>query len=614
MMKSLDFGVEKGLLKVEEGTPEEGSTEMLNKDARVGVSLLSGLGKMARSMGIVPAEGSSEIQKRNLDGTGPRGEGPRSGRGLGNCPPTEEKSDGPPKSRSKPSPIFDANDKNVKDNKDHFPVPDLAHARNALARVMQYKGAPPWYTGDLKTLQEKVRSTVKAKFPGLKERKETREKAAEDIPSLIKAIDAQLMEDYPETMEDEMDKQNLMPPATDAVAEGGLPEGDLLAEGELLEEVGTPSSDDSSSSSSSSTSKSSDSSSSSDSSDSSSSSDSSDSSGSSEEEEEMVLPPLPPPPPPPLPDSAADVNDDLLEEVVDEEGKACMTGKTGVDNETPPLGVPESGEGSTGKKPPMTPGKKPGTPPPLPEEEMKTASLLSDIAGLEKKLQVSVMDSGEDISTREAINRALDVVRKTLAKEAGARGLQAEQWKGNDVAAPRDLSTGKGLPTEFPAKGSDADLAGSSVTDARKIPTYAEGEAQAPQAPDTGKDYMKIVELALRQAKELQTGQQNAAFGKGLEKATQQTVAAQGAVIAQSIQQAMEPFHQEFTDIAAKLGDVQKRLNSVEKTSQPSQSGPDANLNEGEEVIEKSQSASAGLWGGMIRKSAKVALSKYSTS
>ena len=340
------------------------------------------------------------------------------------------------------------------------------------------------------------------------------------------------------------------------------------------------------------------------------------------------------------------MGDDVGEgtDLLEEEGKACKAGPA--EDETPPLGVPDSGSTPGAKKPgppfgnkkpgppppagkkPMMPtdAKKPETPmagkkpapagkkpplPPIPEPELKTASLLGDIASLEKKLQESVGQTGEDITSRPEINAALDAVRKALEKEASSRGLQAEQWKDNEVAAPRDLSAGKGLPTEFPGKGSDADIAGSSVSDTRKLPTYAEGQEKTTKAPDTGKDYMKIIELALRQAKELQSDQKNAAFGKSLEAAAQQTVAAQTEMLSKTIERAMKPFHQEFTDLAAKLDDVQKRLNSVEKTSQPSQSGPDATLNEGDEIVEKTQQTGGGFWGGIIRKSAQSALAQY---
>lgn len=71
------------------------------------------------------------------------------------------------KSRSKPSPIFDAKHPKIKDNKDHFPIDTEARARNALARVNQYSKAPPWYSGSLESLVSTVVKAVKRKYKGI---------------------------------------------------------------------------------------------------------------------------------------------------------------------------------------------------------------------------------------------------------------------------------------------------------------------------------------------------------------------------------------------------------------------------------------------------------------
>ena len=71
--------------------------------------------------------------------------------------------------------MFDNKNPKVTDNKDHFPINDLAHARNALARAMQYDSSPPWYSGNLKSLQDTVKRAVYKKYPALKNRKEKRE-------------------------------------------------------------------------------------------------------------------------------------------------------------------------------------------------------------------------------------------------------------------------------------------------------------------------------------------------------------------------------------------------------------------------------------------------------
>jgi hypothetical protein len=69
--------------------------------------------------------------------------------------------------------IFPKNHPKVKDNKDHYPIPDLSHAQNALARSHQDIGS--WFDGSAKELQNIVKLAVYKKFPGLKKRKQKRE-------------------------------------------------------------------------------------------------------------------------------------------------------------------------------------------------------------------------------------------------------------------------------------------------------------------------------------------------------------------------------------------------------------------------------------------------------
>ena len=79
----------------------------------------------------------------------------------------EGKKDPKAKVRNKPDPIFSDKSSKVSDQKDHYPIPDAAHARNALARVAQTKTNPPWHKGTLSDLKKKVKSTVKRKFPSI---------------------------------------------------------------------------------------------------------------------------------------------------------------------------------------------------------------------------------------------------------------------------------------------------------------------------------------------------------------------------------------------------------------------------------------------------------------
>jgi len=52
----------------------------------------------------------------------------------------------------------------VADNKNHFPINDESHARNALARANQYKKSPRWFKGNLDQLKKIVADSVKKKF------------------------------------------------------------------------------------------------------------------------------------------------------------------------------------------------------------------------------------------------------------------------------------------------------------------------------------------------------------------------------------------------------------------------------------------------------------------
>jgi hypothetical protein len=69
--------------------------------------------------------------------------------------------------RNKINPVFPADSKNVKDDKDHFPLEDEDQARNALARANQYDKAPDWFDGSLTELKKKVADTVKREFPNI---------------------------------------------------------------------------------------------------------------------------------------------------------------------------------------------------------------------------------------------------------------------------------------------------------------------------------------------------------------------------------------------------------------------------------------------------------------
>ena len=73
-----------------------------------------------------------------------------------------------PAIRTKPHPVFHAEDADVTDNKDHFPLGTVGQARNALARVNQYTELPTWWTGkSLKSLKKRVVNAVKKAYPSI---------------------------------------------------------------------------------------------------------------------------------------------------------------------------------------------------------------------------------------------------------------------------------------------------------------------------------------------------------------------------------------------------------------------------------------------------------------
>lgn len=72
-----------------------------------------------------------------------------------------------PQDKDRPAPVFPRESPKVKDDKDHFPIPDAAHGRNALARVNQYGEVPGWYDGSLEDLKAAVVKAVKSKFPSI---------------------------------------------------------------------------------------------------------------------------------------------------------------------------------------------------------------------------------------------------------------------------------------------------------------------------------------------------------------------------------------------------------------------------------------------------------------
>ena len=66
--------------------------------------------------------------------------------------------------------VFPKSHPKITDGKDHFPIPDVSHGANALARCQQFSSSPDWFSGSLKELQNIIKQKVYEKFPGLKSR------------------------------------------------------------------------------------------------------------------------------------------------------------------------------------------------------------------------------------------------------------------------------------------------------------------------------------------------------------------------------------------------------------------------------------------------------------
>lgn len=63
--------------------------------------------------------------------------------------------------------VFPKEHPKVNDGKDHFPINDIEHGRNALAQAGKYDKAPEWYDGSLKELLTTIRKKVSEKFPSI---------------------------------------------------------------------------------------------------------------------------------------------------------------------------------------------------------------------------------------------------------------------------------------------------------------------------------------------------------------------------------------------------------------------------------------------------------------
>ena len=78
-----------------------------------------------------------------------------------------ESKDPDAKVRNRGTVVFPAGSKDVKDDKDHFPINSENQARNALGRAGQYSKTPPWFRGSLAQLKSRIQGAVKRKYPSI---------------------------------------------------------------------------------------------------------------------------------------------------------------------------------------------------------------------------------------------------------------------------------------------------------------------------------------------------------------------------------------------------------------------------------------------------------------
>jgi hypothetical protein len=63
--------------------------------------------------------------------------------------------------------VFPADHPKVKDQKDHFPLKNVAQARNALARANQFSSAPEWFKGSIEEFVNTIHRAVKKEYPSI---------------------------------------------------------------------------------------------------------------------------------------------------------------------------------------------------------------------------------------------------------------------------------------------------------------------------------------------------------------------------------------------------------------------------------------------------------------
>ena len=143
--------------------------EPVTDDVSSKVMALSKQGKSTQQIAQTLGMEESEVEQIVNDEKAAPTPQPTTTSSSSSLPISEAKKEDPKAAvRNRGDAVFAAGHKNVKDDKDHFPINSESQARNALARVHQYKKAPSWYNGTLASLKKTVVAAVHKKYPSIK--------------------------------------------------------------------------------------------------------------------------------------------------------------------------------------------------------------------------------------------------------------------------------------------------------------------------------------------------------------------------------------------------------------------------------------------------------------
>jgi len=63
--------------------------------------------------------------------------------------------------------IFPKTHSKVIDNQNHFPIGNIDHGRNALARAGAFTSTPKWYNGTLSSFKNAIKKAVSKSYPSI---------------------------------------------------------------------------------------------------------------------------------------------------------------------------------------------------------------------------------------------------------------------------------------------------------------------------------------------------------------------------------------------------------------------------------------------------------------